>query len=101
MPVILQMDFPYGGPWGDEMSAALRPLAEDVANERGLRWKIWTESEATACAGGVYLFDTREQATAYRDKHTARLGEFGLADIRAVIFDINTTLSGITRAPLD
>ena len=62
MPYLLQVDFPYSGPWGDEMSVAMRDLAQSIAQEPGLLWKIWTESQTTGEAGGVYLFDDRASA---------------------------------------
>lgn len=54
MPYLLQVDFPYQGPWGDEMTSALRGLAESIANEPGLIWKFWTENKEAGTAGGVY-----------------------------------------------
>ena len=74
---LVQFDFPYPGPWGAEMAQAMDGLA-----------------------GGIYVFETRAAAEAYRDKHAARLAEFGISDIRARLFDMNDTLSDITRAPL-
>jgi hypothetical protein len=31
MPVLLQVDFPFAGPWGDAMTEALKGLAESIA----------------------------------------------------------------------
>ena len=76
MPVLLQVDFPFSGPWGDEMSIALKGLAESIAQEPGLIWKIWTENPATAEAGGIYLFADRASAEAYLAMHTPRLKGF-------------------------
>ena len=97
---LVQFDFPYPGPWGAEMAQAMDGLARDIAGEEGLLWKIWTESQADGLAGGIYVFETRAAAEAYRDRHAARLAEFGISDIRARLFDMNDTLSDITRAPL-
>jgi len=97
MSVLLQVDFPFQGPWGDEMAAAMEGLAQDIAAEPGLTWKIWTENAATGRAGGIYLFATAEAAAAYAEKHLARLGSFGITGIVAHQFDINTPLSRITR----
>ena len=100
MPVLLQFDFPYQGPFGPEMSSAMEGLAQDIAAEPGLLFKVWTESRAEARAGGVYLFTDEASARAYQEKHTARLGQFGIGDIRALLFEVNEPLSRITRAPL-
>ena len=100
MAVILQIDFPFQGPWGAEMSAALRDLATSIAQEPGLIWKIWTENPASAAAGGIYLFSDRASAEAYLAMHTARLKGFGIPEVNGKIFDVNPALSAIDRAPL-
>lgn len=99
-PVLLQVDFPFNGPWGAEMSAALRGLAESIAAEPGLVWKVWTEDAAAGVAGGAYLFADRANAERYLAMHRARLAGFGVAEVRARIFDVNAELSAIDRAPL-
>ncbi|WP_345990362.1 monooxygenase [Sulfurimonas sp. HSL1-2] len=100
MNFLLQVDFPYEGPFGAEMSEAMRPLAEDIAQEEGMVWKIWTESESEKIAGGIYLFDNEADARRYLEKHEARLTSFGIQNIRSVIFRTNDVLSKIDRAPL-
>ncbi len=100
MGVILQFDFSHQGPFGDELVTAMDALAESINEEPGFIWKIWTEDEETQTAGGIYLFETREQAIAYREKHSARLAGFGVTDINAKLFDVNEALSRINRAPL-
>ena len=100
MPVLLQFDFPFDGPFGDAMAQALEGLAQSIAAEPGLLWKIWTEDAAGKRAGGIYLFSDRGSAEAYREMHAARLGSFGIKDIRALTFDVNGPLSAITHGPL-
>ena len=97
---LLQFDFPFPGPWGGEMATAMQGLATDIATEPGLVWKVWTETAEEGGAGGIYLFDSAEAAAAYKEKHTARLAEFGITDVRALSLDVNPALSRITRAPL-
>ena len=46
MAVILQVDFPSQGPFGEEMSQAYQQLAESINQEDGILWKIWTENSA-------------------------------------------------------
>lgn len=101
MAVLLQVDFPFAGPFGTDMSAALGDLAQHIAGESGLKWKIWTENEAQQTAGGVYLFSDRASAETYLAMHRARLASFGIANIRAMIFDVNPDLTRITRGPAD
>lgn len=97
MSVLLQVDFPFKGPWGNDMADAMTGLAQDISTEPGLIWKIWTESPETERAGGVYLFDSPQAAKAYATKHLARLGTFGITGIVAHYFTVNEPLSRITR----
>jgi hypothetical protein len=82
------------------MAAALGGLAQDIAAEPGLQWKIWTENAATGRAGGIYLFADPENAARYLEKHTRRLEGFGITGISAQTFSVNPALSAITRAPI-
>ncbi|MFB1010081.1 MAG: monooxygenase [Thiopseudomonas sp.] len=97
---ILQIDFPFDGPFGHDMSRAMQPLAQDIAGETGLLWKIWTENADQRQAGGIYLFADRNAASTYLDKHSQRLQAAGVSDIRSRIFAVNQPLSHINRAPL-
>lgn len=97
---LLQVDFPMNGPFGEEMSQGFKELAQDIAGEEGLVWKIWTENEKTKEAGGIYLFRDEANAQRYLAKHTKRLEGFGISGIRGKIFDVNESLSLIDRAPL-
>lgn len=97
---LLQIDFPFAGPWGEALSAAMAGLAADIAGEQGLLWKIWTESSATGRAGGIYLFTDPASAQRYLEKHSARLKAFGIDGIVAHAFDVNEKLTQVTRGPL-
>nr|WP_299243440.1 monooxygenase [uncultured Halomonas sp.] len=100
MAVVLQVHFPFNGPFGEAMVEAMQSLARTINDEPGFRWKLWTQDAEAKLAGGIYLFDTREQASAYLDKHSRRLGEMGVENIESRIFEINEDLSGINHAPL-
>ena len=100
MPKLLQIDFPFNGPFGDQMAEALKDLAISIAGERGFIWKIWTENESTKEGGGIYLFENEETAKSYLDKHTARLKGLGVQEVHAKIFDVNESLSNITNGPI-
>lgn len=100
MPYLLQVDFPYQGPWGDEMSVTMRELAQSIASEPGLIWKIWTENRDVGEAGGVYLFSDASSAEAYAAMHTQRLKKFGVPQVNAKLFAVNEALSLTDRAPL-
>ena len=96
---LVQFDFAFNGPFGDSMASALKGLAESIALEPGLVWKIWTENQDAGEAGGIYLFTDDESAQTYIAKHTARLRSFGISEVRVKIFDVNEKLTVITRGP--
>ena len=100
MNKLLQVDFEFNGPFGDEMTQLLQGLAESINQEPGLIWKIWTESAADKLGGGIYLFEDAQTAEAYLVMHTARLKEMGVEEVRGQIFDINLPLSKVNQAPL-
>ena len=97
---LVQFDFPFSGPFGAEMSAAMADLAQSIAAEPGLLWKIWTENATEQAAGGIYLFRDEASARAYCTMHTKRLEGFGITDIRARFFDVNADLTAATRGPV-
>lgn len=100
MPKLVQFDFPFPGPFGAELAEAMKDLADSIAREPGLIWKIWLENPQTGEAGGVYLFKDAKSADAYLAMHTARLAKLGVTQIRAKVFDVNTALSNFTRGPV-
>lgn len=101
MAVLVQVNFPMQGPWGSEMAEAFRGLAESINAEPGFIWKVWIEDQAAGLSGGIYLFETREQAEAYVAMHTERLANFGITDVTVVYSDVNETLTQLNRASLN
>lgn len=97
MATLLVFEFPSDGPFGAQAVEAYRELAEHISHEEGLRWKVWTEHPARGVAGGVYLFETEADANRYAQFHTERLAGFGITEIDARGYDVNTGLSEITR----
>lgn len=100
MAKLLQVDFEFNGPFGEEMSNALVDLAQSINQEPGMIWKIWTESEKDKLGGGIYLFEDEATAQAYLEMHTARLKQMGVGEVRGQIFDINAPLSSINQGPI-
>ncbi|TCW24611.1 monooxygenase [Dietzia cinnamea] len=98
--MVLQVNFPMRGPWGAEMAEAFRGLAESINTEPGFLWKVWIEDESAGRSGGIYLFDTRENAEAYVAMHTERLAGFGITEVSATFSDVNEPLSTLNRARL-
>jgi len=101
MAYILQVDFPFEGPFGEGLASEFRGLAESITNEKGFLWKIWTENPETKEAGGIYVFETKEDAENYLTMHTDRLNGFGIAPIRSRIFQINEPLTAVTRGRVE
>ena len=99
MAVIMYVDFPHIGVWGKEMANQMQELAQSITKEPGFIWKFWTESKKEEMAGGVYMFDSRENAEQYFKMHSERLRKFGYSDIRGKVFEINEELSTIGKAP--
>lgn len=101
MAVLVQFDFAFEGPFGEELTAAARDLALSINQEPGFIWKIWTEDAAAKQSGGVYLFRDRASADGYIAKHTARLGQFGVTQPNIRVFDINPELTRLNRGPVE
>lgn len=101
MAKLLQVDFGFNGPFGEEMANALVELAESINREPGMIWKIWTESEKDQLGGGIYLFEDEVSALAYLEMHTARLQQMGIGEVRGLIFDINQPLTAINNGPVN
>ena len=100
MKKLLQLHFAYNGPFGQDMSDAMKELAESINNEPGFIWKVWTENEQTKEGGGIYLFESEETALAYLEMHTARLKHFGITEVFSKIFDINEPLTTINKGAI-
>lgn len=83
------------------MATAFHDLAASINTEPGFLWKVWIENPAEGTSGGIYLFDTEQNARAYLTLHTQRLAGFGITDITAHSFDVNETLSILNRAHLN
>lgn len=101
MAKLLQVDFGFSGPFGEEMVNTLVELAESINREPGMIWKIWTESEKDQLGGGIYLFEDEASAQAYLEMHTARLQQMGIGEVRGQIFDINQPLTAINNGPVN
>jgi hypothetical protein len=83
-----------------EMQKRMQQLAESIAEEPGVLWKIWTYEDGTNHIGSTYLFKDIEHLHQYRAMHIKRLNDLGITDITDHVFDIMEDLSKITKAPL-
>lgn len=98
MKVIMYVDFPHNGAFGEEMANQMQELAQSINNEPGFIWKYWTQDEKQKTAGGVYMFDSRENAEKYLAMHTERLTQWGYSDIRGRVYEINEGLSRVNKS---
>lgn len=95
-PVLIIMDFPARA----DRAGGMQALAESIATEAGLVWKIWTEDREAGRAGGIYLFTSHAAATAYHAMHEARLAAAGVGPVRAEYRHVNAALTALTRGPV-
>ena len=94
---LLQMDYPFSGPWGSELAEKYFDLAHAIADVPGLICKVWTENAERGEAGGIYLFDDDASLDSYLSGKLERMKASGIEDIRARKFDVNERLTQITR----
>jgi len=86
----------------DILLAKSREAANVIASVEGLIWKIWVVQEREFELGGIYLFANREAAEAYLNHpviQAVRLNP-GVVSTQSQIWDVEDSLSAITRAPL-
>lgn len=79
-----------------------REAAAIIASVEGLIWKIWVLQQEKSEMGGIYLFANRETAEAYL-KHPviqAVQSNPGVVSSESQLWDVESSLSAITRAPL-
>ncbi|WP_106795117.1 monooxygenase [Aquimarina sp. Aq78] len=97
---IWDLHLKYDGPVTQEFMEGNKQLAESIAEEEGVVWKIWTYEEGTDHYGSTYLFKNLDYLKKYREMHIKRLNAIGITDITDHIFDIFEDLSKIDNAPI-
>ena len=98
---IWDLHMKYDGPVTDEFLEGNKHLAESIAQEEGVIWKIWTVEEGTNHYGSTYLFRDLDSLKKYRKMHIKRLNSIGITQITDHIFNIMEDVSQITHAPLE
>ena len=86
----------------DVFLAKSREAATVIASVEGLVWKIWILNEEESEVGGMYLFANRETAEAYLKHpviHAVRSNP-AVVSTESQLWDVESSLSAITRAPL-
>ena len=82
--------------------AQSREVASVAASVEGLIWKIWVLQEEEYEMGGMYLFANRETAEAYLNNPVleAIRSNPAVVSTQSQLWDVESSLSALTRAPL-
>jgi hypothetical protein len=83
-----------------ELEAGSIAAADMFAGLSGLSWKIWLVNEETKTAGGIYLFESMEQAQDYASSDIVTGIKTAYEDFVLKVFEVLDAPSVITRAPL-
>ena len=98
---VLQLRFKLRVP-PDVLLTRSREAATIIASVEGLIWKIWVLQEKEFEMGGMYLFANRETAAAYLNHPvvSAVCSNPAVVSTQSQLWDIESSLSALTRAPL-
>jgi hypothetical protein len=86
----------------DVLLAHSREAATIIASVEGLIWKIWILQKEEFEMGGIYLFANRETAEAYLNHAViqAVCCNPAVVSSESQLWDVESSLSALTRAPL-
>ena len=86
----------------DVLLAHSREAATIIASVEGLIWKIWVLNEEESEIGGMYLFADRAAAEAYLNHPIVQAvcSNPAVASTQSQLWDVESSLSTLTRAPL-
>ena len=86
----------------DVFLAKSREAATVIASAEGLVWKIWILQQEELEMGGMYLFANRETAEAYLNHPVTQAVRSNPAVVstESQLWDVESSLSALTRAPL-
>jgi len=86
----------------DVLLAHSREAAAVIGKVEGLIWKIWVKQDYEFEMGGIYLFDNRQAAEAYLNHPVVQAVRNNPAVVHSQyqLWDVENSLSALTRAPL-
>src|SRR5262252_1300374 len=86
----------------DILLAQSREAATIIGSVEGLIWKIWLLQEKEFETGGIYLFANREAAEAYLSHPVVQAvcSNPAVVSTQSQLWDVESSLSALTRAPL-
>ena len=98
---ILQVNFIFDGAV-EELAKAFLPVAQPIADQPGLKWKVWCwNDEANECAG-QYLFEDEKSVHAYLGGAIVEQikAHPAISELTAKVFDVLEEPTAITRGPI-
>src|SRR6516225_6919655 len=98
---VLQLRFKLRVP-PEVLLAESREAATIIASVKGLIWKMWVSRQEEFEIGGIYLFASREAGEAYLNHPIVRAvsSDPAVISTQSQLWDVDNSLSAITRAPL-
>jgi hypothetical protein len=98
---VFQVNFIFNGTRSD-VEKAFVPLAQTIAEQPGLKWKIWCWNDENRECAGQYLFEDAGSLKAYLDgpiiaqvkKHPA------ISKLSAKVFTVMEEPTAVTRGPV-
>ena len=86
----------------EDLVKAFQPLAQPIADMKGLKWKVWIHAAEDKSCGGVYLFEDEDSVTAYLNSDIVKglASNPALSNIAVKVSDAMPEFSKITRGPL-
>jgi hypothetical protein len=98
---ILQINFTFKGT-RTEFEESFMPAAQPIADQKGMKWKVWVWDKTSRECGGIYLFENDESVNSYLEGPIiAQVKSHPLlSDISAKVFDVAEKPTAITRGPV-
>jgi hypothetical protein len=98
---ILQINFTFDGTL-DDVKKAFIPVAEPIAAQPGLKWKIWCWNDEKKEAAGEYLFEDEGVVKAYLDGPiVAQVKQHpAISNLSAKVFELMEEPTAVTRGPV-
>ena len=98
---VFQVNFNFNGT-ADDLGKAFMPVAQTIADQPGLKWKIWCWNDENQECAGEYLFEDESSVKAYIDGPiVAKIKEHpGISNLSAKVFAVMDTPTAVTRGPV-
>ena len=98
---LLQINFKYSGT-RKVYEETFMPAAQMIADDEGLKWKVWIWDEETRKGGGEYLFESKAAARVYLDGPiiTQAKENPDITDVSVKQFEILERPTAVTRGPV-